>query len=216
VLISFQHKGHSVGALGFSTNSGDTHCNLDMVKDATIRVSDLRLRFSLYGDTSKLGPHRIIDPPGFIGPGEFRDAHTSGSPKGSNGGGQGPGFIFTVENLTVHLNIPFVVFGDYPLSYGITKEKGVLHFDLILLSGRARALDFRTLEQACLGFTIEVTEGTAGAARSWAAVEGGVLKAGLDGEKKILVAIPAKPAVIEELYAHSRGEIDGKNVNNLV
>jgi hypothetical protein len=186
-----------------------------MVKDATIRASDIRLRFSLYGDISKLGPHRIIDPPGFIGSGAFRDAHFL-TPAGGVDGGPGPGFVFTVDGLTVSLNIPFVVFGAFPFSYGITTERGALHFDLILFSGRTRALDFRTLEQACLGFTIEVTEGAAGTAGSWAALEEGILKVGLDGEKKILAAIPAKPAVIEELYAHSRGEIDGRDVNDLV
>jgi hypothetical protein len=216
VLISAQHKGLSVGALGFSLNSGDTHPNLDMVKDATIRVSDIRLRFSLYGDTSKLGPHSIIDPPGFIGAGAFRDAHFSTSVEGAGAGGPGPGFVFTVEGLTVSLNIPFVVFGAFPFSYGITKERGALHFDLILFSGRTRTLDFRTLERACLGFTLEVTEAAAGKARSWAALEEGILKVGLDGEKKILAAIPAKPSVIEELYARSWGEIDGKDINDLV
>jgi hypothetical protein len=220
VLISVQHRGLSAGALGFSTNSGDTHCNLDMVKDATISLADLRLRFSLYGDMTKLGSHRIIDPPDFIGAGEFRDSHAGGFPGSGVEGSVGPGFIFTVGAVTVKLNIPFLVFGGYPFSYGITKERGALFFDVILYSGRRRSLDFRTLERACLGFTIEVrdTPGDvpSGDAVSSACIEGGLLKVRLGGEKSILAAIPAKPAVIEELYAGSYGEIDGKGVNDYV
>ncbi|GHV06315.1 hypothetical protein FACS189485_14640 [Spirochaetia bacterium] len=215
VLISVQHKGLSVGALGFSTNSGDTHCNLDMVKDATIRVSDLRLRFSLIGDTSKIDEFKIIDPPGYIGPGAFRDAH-QGSSHGSAPDQLGPGLTFRSGPVTVNLNIPKTAFGPYPLSYGLTKEKGVFHFDVIFFSGRACALDFRTLEKACIGFTLEVNDTGAPAARSTAIIEDGLLKVSLSGEKTIMAAIPAKPAPIEELYAHSWAEIDGKDVNDLV
>jgi hypothetical protein len=216
VLISVQHKGLSAGALGFSLNSGDTHPNLDMVKEGTIHASDLRLRFSLYGDTSKLGPHRIIDPPGFIGAGGFRDAH-DGEPRGGAEGGPGPGFVFTIGGLTVKLAIPFLVFGAYPFSYGITKEKGALHFDVILFCGRRRSLDFRTLERACLGFTLDVQDAPgAKDAVSSARIEEGILKVRLEGEKSLLVAVPAKPVPVEELYAGSRAEIDGRDVNDLV
>jgi hypothetical protein len=216
VLISVQHRGLSAGALGFSTNSGDTHPNLDMVKDATVSLSDLRFRFSLYGDSSKLGPRRIIDPPGFIGAGGLRDSH-GGEPQGSLEGGPGPGFVFTAGALTVRLAIPFLVFGPYPFSYGITKEKGALHFDVVLLSGRRRSLDFRSLERACLGFTLEVQDSPGGKdAVSSARVEEGTLKVRLEGGKTLLAAIPAKPAPIGELYAGSRAEIDGRDVNDLV
>ncbi|MCL2479572.1 MAG: hypothetical protein FWF22_08725 [Treponema sp.] len=217
VLINVGYKGLSVGAMGFSLNSGDTHPNLDPIKDGIIRASDLRLRFSLFGDISKLGPHRIIDPPGFIGAGDFHDSHDGGAHGGSIEGTKGPGFEFSVDNLKVHLDIPFAVFDDYPLSYGITKEKGVLHFDVILFSGRSRALDFRTMARACLGFTIAVEDGSGDrAAKSRAFIDGDLLKVQLEGEKTIMAAIPAKPASITELYANSFGEIDGRNVNDLV
>jgi hypothetical protein len=179
-----------------------------MVKDATISLADLRLRFSLYGDMTKLGPHRIIDPPDFIGTAGFCGSGVEG--------GAGPGFIFTVGAVTVKLNIPFLVFGGYPFSYGITKEKGTLFFDVILYSGRRRSLDFRTLERACLGFTIEVQDAPGEDAVSSACIEGGLLKVRLDGKKSIVAAIPAKPSVIEELYAGSYGKIDDKDVNDYV
>ena len=216
VLINVQHKGLSVGALGFATDAGDTHPNLDMVKDGTIRVSDIRLRFSLYGDISRLGPHRIIDPPGFIGTGQNRDAHTTSVHGGSLDGAKGPGFEFTIGPVTVRLDIPFAVFEDYPLSYGITKEKGALHFDTILFSGRSRSLDFRAVNRACLGFTLDITDKNSAPAKSSAFINGDFLEVCLAGEKKILATIPVKPGLIGEMYSSSRGEIDGKNVNDLV
>ncbi|MDR1636244.1 MAG: hypothetical protein LBR93_02800 [Treponema sp.] len=217
VLISVQHKGLSAGALGFSTNSGDTHPNLDMVKDGTIRASDLRLRFSLYGDLSAVESYRLIDPPGMAGGGGFRDSHAGGARGGSREGGKGPGFTFSSGAVTVTVDIPFAVFDDYPFSYGITKEKGALHFDLILFSGRSQAIDFRALERACVGFTLEVQDAPgAGEAVSSACIDGGLLKVRLEGEKTLLAAIPAKPAPIEELYAGSWAEIDGIDVNDLV
>ncbi|MDR0449805.1 MAG: hypothetical protein LBH26_00895 [Treponema sp.] len=217
VLVSVQHKGLSLGALGFSTNSGDTHPNLDMVKDGTIRVSDLRLRFSLYGDLSSVESWRLIDPPGIGGAGGFRDSHAGLSHGGSAEGGPGPGFAFSSGGLTVKLSIPFLVFGDYPFSYGLTKEKGALHFDVILFCGRRRSLDFRGLERACLGFALEVQEAPgAEAAAASARIEGGLLKLRLEGEKTLLAAIPAKPAPIEGLYAGSWAEIDGKKLNDCV
>jgi hypothetical protein len=216
VLISVQHGGLSAGALGFSLNSGDTHCNLDMVKDGTIRASDLRLRFSLYGDISAVESYRLIDPPGMAGGGGFRDSHAGGARGGGREGGKGPGFTFSSGSITVTVDIPFTVFDDYPFSYGITKEKGALHFDLVLFSGRSQAIDFRTLDRACVGFTLAVREGKGVAAVSSAAIEDGLLKVRLEGEKTLLAAIPAKPAPIEELYAGSRAEIDGSDVNDLV
>jgi hypothetical protein len=216
VLINVQHKGLSVGALGFALNAGDTHPNLDLVKDGTIHASDIRLRFSLYGDISRLGPHRIIDPPGFIGSGSFRDSHEGGAHGGSLEGQKGPCFEFTIEPVTVRLDIPFAVFEDYPLSYGITKEKGALHFDVILFSGRNRALDFRAMSRACLGFTMEVSDSPGSRAKSSYVIEADLLKVRLEGEKTIMAAIPAKPSLINDFYACSRGEIDNQSINDLV
>jgi hypothetical protein len=115
------------------------------------------------------------------------------------------------------------LFDDYPLSYGITKDKDALHFDVILFSGRSRALDFRAMNRACVGFTLEVTDKPDNAAKSSASINGELLEVKLEGEKTLFAAIPIKLGLLEDaLYASgemgsaSRGEIDGQIVNDLV
>ena len=49
-----QEKGEILSALGFVTDRGDTHCNLDLVKDATVSAEDLRLTWQISGQVDKL------------------------------------------------------------------------------------------------------------------------------------------------------------------
>lgn len=47
MLTIAQQEGGALVAASFITDGGDTHCNLDMVENATIRARDLRLRIEL-------------------------------------------------------------------------------------------------------------------------------------------------------------------------
>lgn len=59
VLAVAQRGGDALATMSLYTDGGDTHCNLDMVKDATIRAYDLRLRFEFGGALAT--PPRVTD-----------------------------------------------------------------------------------------------------------------------------------------------------------
>lgn len=54
MIVTSQKKNRAVSVVGFATDGGDTHCNLDMVKDATISASDLWLRLEFGGAVDTL------------------------------------------------------------------------------------------------------------------------------------------------------------------
>lgn len=59
VLAVAQRGGDALATMSLHTDGGDTHCNLDMVKRATIRAYDLRLRFEFGGALDN--PPRVTD-----------------------------------------------------------------------------------------------------------------------------------------------------------
>lgn len=54
MLAVAQRGGNALVTSSLHTNGGDTHCNLDMVQNATIRAYDLRLRFEFGGALTAL------------------------------------------------------------------------------------------------------------------------------------------------------------------
>ena len=53
-VAAIQHRNDLLAAVTFATDGGDTHPNLDMLKNATIEAEDLRLRFEFGADVSNL------------------------------------------------------------------------------------------------------------------------------------------------------------------
>lgn len=49
MFVTAQQGGHALVAASFVTDGGDTHCNLDMLKNETVEMYDLRMRIELGG-----------------------------------------------------------------------------------------------------------------------------------------------------------------------
>ncbi len=124
VAGSVQDKNRVLSVIGFMTNAGDTHINLDMVKNATIQAEDLRLQWEFYGNIDNL------------------DVTEEGDR------------TYTVTEQTsgfaVKVGFPFAVFGDYPVTYEITRKGNCLGIAAVLYHGERRAIDFGAMQEAAL------------------------------------------------------------------
>jgi len=146
-----QHKGHVLYGIYFITNGGDTHPNLDFI-DGTIQAADFRLRLELGGSlddvhlssdqqeaTIRIGDREIRvqhwfstfdpDPTGNAeNDEENQQQHGRQSSQGSQGG-QG---------------------------WEINEEGDVLGLDWVLYAGERRTIDFRSMSQAALSFSLTI------------------------------------------------------------
>ena len=124
-----QDKGRALTAIGFVTNGGDTHCNLDMVKNATITASDLRVRWLFEGAVEGL---------------TLREA----------GEGQ---YEVTDGIVTVRVGFPYTVFGTNTVRFETSRTERTLCIDAVLYGGETTQIDFRELEKAMIVTTLEMT-----------------------------------------------------------
>lgn len=170
VAGSVQDKGRVLSVIGFMTNGGDTHINLDKVKDATIQAKDLRLEWEFYGNIDKLDVTEGED-------------HTYTVTERTSG-------------FSVTVGFPFASFGEYPVTYEVTRRDNRLGVAAVLYHGEPCAIDFGAMQEAALiafcdadskGDTPAVTctaeNGCVNAAFANLAVSG-VMKPSKNGEKQ--------------------------------
>ncbi|MBQ7338233.1 MAG: hypothetical protein IJW40_07240 [Clostridia bacterium] len=130
LMATIQDKGRTLTAMGFSTDGGDTHVCLDMVKNATIRARDFRIRCLLEGATKHLDAVQV-------------GAHTFTVTDRRNG-------------LRVTIDFPYAVFGDTPVEYATTWEGAKLGIDAIIHHGEEKELNFAALDQAMVVTLIDI------------------------------------------------------------
>lgn len=121
---SVQDKGRALSVIGFMTNGGDTHINLDKVKNATISAEDFRLQWEFYGNIDAL---KVTD-------------------HGDN--------TYTVteekSGFAVKVGFPFAVMSGYPVTYEVTRDGKCLHISAVLYHGERRDINFKELDKAAL------------------------------------------------------------------
>lgn len=124
VAGSVQDKGRVLSVVGFMTNGGDTHINLDKVKNAQISAEDFRLQWEFYGDIDKLSVT------------------------------EREGGIFTVtereSGFAVTVGFPFAVFGDHPVRFEVTRNGNCLGVAAVLYHGERTIIDFGNMDEAAL------------------------------------------------------------------
>ncbi|HBM80641.1 MAG TPA: hypothetical protein DD426_07380 [Clostridiaceae bacterium] len=121
-ICSVQSKGRVLSAINFATDGGDTHCNLDMVENATIGAKDLRLRFEITGLREENGV-----------PSKWTDGCIS----------------IASENVILKLKVLYSSFGDNDICYKVQNEDGKIYLDIILYSGEKKNICFKDLKASC-------------------------------------------------------------------
>lgn len=128
---SLQEAGHLLFGIDFITDGGDTHPNLDRT-GGSIEAADLRLRLEIGGclDGITAGP---TEEGASIIIGESAFNLTTWFAAFSGHGGAGRGWAWEVH-----------------------RAEDSIHIDMILYTGPHRSIDFTSLQQAALVFSLEV------------------------------------------------------------
>ncbi len=114
----------------FATNYGDTHISLDKVKNATIKASDLRLRFEFGGSIDAL---RI---------------RTPSSPNDA--------YILSDRNIQLRIKPLGNQFDKSNFQWESGSDVNNTWIDAIAWQGEEKAINFTTLEKAYFAFAIQI------------------------------------------------------------
>ena len=115
--------------VNFATDYGDTHPSLDLVKDATIRAKDLRLRFEFGGQRSELTVKAETGP----------DRH----------------YVIQDRNARFILRPVTDSFGGAPLRWDSPALKLTDRIDAVIHQGEERSFNLAELNEAFVCFTLE-------------------------------------------------------------
>ena len=131
VMSTIQDKGRTLTGFSFATAGGDTHCVLDMIKNATISAEDLRVRWQFEGALDRIDVEQMGDT-------TFRvtDRETG---------------------LTLNIAYPYAVFGDNVIRYEISREEGKIGIDAVLYHGERTDIKLNELGKAAVITSLDVT-----------------------------------------------------------
>ncbi|MBQ2709757.1 MAG: hypothetical protein IJF67_15905 [Clostridia bacterium] len=173
LLSTVQDKNRVLSAMGFSTNGGDTHINLDMVKNATIRAKDFRIRWLFEGAVEHLDVAET-DADSFLVEDRRSDLH-------------------------VRISFPHMVFGDLPVRLTVTREEGKIGIDAVILeSTEVREINFAALSHALIVTQMQITEGDCPLPEAVIREEHGLLTAEAGN---LRMTFPVKPAATRDVYS---------------
>ena len=120
---TIQEKASALSVTNFHTNRGDTHNDLDKVKNATISAVDLRIRYQVEANVDG-----IIDDVGLE--------------KSENG------CTISLAGIPVRIGFDFAEFTGYLPHTEISKEGRFLNIDMVLYSGERRDINLKSLDSA--------------------------------------------------------------------
>ncbi|MCR4718316.1 MAG: hypothetical protein K5768_01650 [Firmicutes bacterium] len=121
-----QYEGNILASINFSKNRGDTHINLDILKDTILSAEDLRIVFEIEGNT-----------------------------KGINYYYKDNGICFNINNTELRI-MPFICeFGDAQIKKELNISEDKIQFSLVLYSGERKNIDLAAPEKAITAFTAE-------------------------------------------------------------
>ena len=129
-IFCSQDSTNVLGAINFTTNGGDRHVTIDVIKDGTIRAKDLRLRFEFGGDISNLS---------FMAPDIQRQ-----SIRGKSG------------KIHFKIDLPYVKFSDYQGSWSTGGDDKTKWIDFVIYTGPELAFNFEKIDEAVIGFLLSV------------------------------------------------------------
>ena len=121
-FYSVQEKGLALCGVVLSTDGGDTHVNLDKIKDGVITAHDLRLRFEFGGRAAE---KRINLP---------RSLHDNA--------------LLTFDGVDVRISVPFAAFEKFSPYWDGEKIDGKACYDVVLYSGDEKRFDLNKINRA--------------------------------------------------------------------
>jgi hypothetical protein len=130
-IFCSQDSTNVLGAINFTTNGGDRHVTIDVIKDGTIRAKDLRLRFEFGGDISNVT---------FMAPDIQRQSISGKSGK-----------------IHFKIDLPYVKFSGYQGLWSTGDDDKSKWIDFVIYSGPGLAFNFEKMEEAVIGFLLSLT-----------------------------------------------------------
>ena len=180
---SSQKQGNVLAGIAFSTDGGNRHVSLDKFKDATIRSSDLRLRFEFGGAAA----HHSIPVPA-----------TVHSP-----------VLLQMGGLDIILTVPFAKLGQWEGNWEVTRTDDGVGLDLVFFHGPESAIRLDTWQTAAIGLSIAMRPASGAAMSAPTAKESGG-KVALDWPQASLgISFAAKPdtgKVLDQAFVDTRPE----------
>ncbi|MEI7829550.1 MAG: hypothetical protein WCI31_07260 [Prolixibacteraceae bacterium] len=132
-IFCAQDSTNVLGAINFPTNGGDRHVTIDVIKDGTIKATDLRLRFEFGGDISSVA----FDLPD-------TDKNVVSGKSGQ---------------LNFRVELPYRKFGDYKGNWSTGGDDKNKWIDWVIYSGSEITFDFKKIEEAAIGFLVTLKNG---------------------------------------------------------
>ncbi len=128
-----QREGKALVGMLLMTDGGDKHPSLDKIRDATIRASDLRIRWEFGGAAKDL---RITAP---------RSPHQQTH----------------IQSQGMHFRIaaPYACIGEFPARWEAGRDESTAYLDLVFYSGEERTFKLDTLTPAATALLFQVGEG---------------------------------------------------------
>ncbi|MDO4292558.1 MAG: hypothetical protein Q4C65_04910 [Eubacteriales bacterium] len=176
LIATAQKNGKAVSITGFATDGGDTHPNLDLVRDACIDASDLRLRFELGGAVKDV---KIV-----------REKER--------------GYRISIGKQDIVISIPYAAFGNEEIRMEISREAvhvnetgghrhigEILGLDLVFWSGTQKKLCFGDLKECVAAIAFEIVPAGAVAQSANVEKENGMLKVSM-GELRVQAGLGAR------------------------
>jgi hypothetical protein len=132
-IFCAQDSTNVLGAINFTTNGGDRHVTIDVIKDATIKATDLRLRFEFTGDLSSIN---------------FTSNDTKNRLVQGNSG-----------KVNFRIELPVVKFGDCIGTLSTGGDDKNKWIDFVIYSGTEKEFNFEKIQEAIFGFLVTLKNG---------------------------------------------------------
>jgi hypothetical protein len=132
-IFCSQDSTNVLGAINFTTNGGDRHVTIDVIRDGTIKATDLRLRFEFGGDIGSIA---------FDLPNTKKNMVSGKSGK-----------------LNFRVELPYQKFGDHKGSWSTGGDDKNKWIDWVIYSGSEKEFDFNKIEEAVIGFLVTLKKG---------------------------------------------------------
>ncbi|MCX6300279.1 MAG: hypothetical protein NTY72_14440 [Bacteroidetes bacterium] len=127
-----QDSTHIIGAINFTTNGGDTHVSIDAIKNATIKVTDFRLRFEFGGNV-----------------GDVLFAEIDSLKRSA---------VIKSDRLKCRIDIPYVKFDEFKPVFSVGSDGNIKWVDLVIYNGEIREINFNKINEAVIAFMIAISD----------------------------------------------------------
>lgn len=127
MLHCVQYQNKVLGIVNFSDNRGDTHVNLDLIREKKIEAGDLRIRFGVYGQLDGIGVEKRED-----------------------------GAEFSLGEIGAGVRILTAVFGKEKVTYESSCTQDGIFYDVVMYHGPKKEIDLARLSEAACGFFLQL------------------------------------------------------------